>query len=247
MRITTLLFVALLALAGAGCGFVSGAAEANQRMQSEDPDERELGALQGKLLLTLGGGTAGVLLLFFGLRWYLTNFGTSSTDERRSELAFERAQIAQQGVLTLAVVVPRTGDPPALPASGAHVDALLEVIASLRRMRAQWTFVGARGTPPMQESDAAIEAVRLTSVFRERVSRPPDFRGTHAAWLALVTVRAPRDFSGVMPGDVVGFEASFAPLFELRSQDSVAFTAEWVAVDADGSIVERFPSLVRVT
>lgn len=246
MRFAPLVLVAFLSLADLGCGFVTGAMEVNQNLQSEDPNDREIGMLGGKLLFTLGFGTVGVLLLFFGLRWYMENLGGSSS-ERRDDLAAESANAARLGVLTLAVVVPKEGDaPPTLIATGETVDQLLDVIATLRRLRPRWRYVGARGTPAMQPSDAANEAARLSAIFRDRVSRPPGFRGANDAWLALVTVRAPGDFSGIMPGDAPGFESSFGPLFELRSHDVLGFTAEWIPVDADPSLVDRFPSLVRV-
>ena len=188
MRLRTLLLVGCLATFGAGCSFVSSAAEVNQGMQSEDADERELAMLEGRLLLTLGGGTVGVLLLFFGIRWYMESLGTSA--ERTTELAAERAAGSPLGVLTLAVVIPASdGDPPPLPRVGAHVDQLLDLVGTLRGMRARWRFVGARGTPAMNALDSEAEATRLSGVYRSRVSAPPDYRGVNDGWLALVTVR----------------------------------------------------------
>lgn len=244
MRAIGLAFVLFFAVVGAGCGFVQGAAEANRNMRSEDAAERELGALQGRLIFTLGGGTAGVLLLFFAGRWYLNNLGTSS--DRTSEIALESGGNETLGVLTLAVAIPARSAPPSLPTRGTQVDELLAIVTTLRSLRADWRYFGARGTPPMDAAESMTEAQRLAGVIRGRVSSPPGYRSAHDAWLALVTIRAPRDFSAVMPTDSSGFDASLSLLFELHSNDTVTFTAEWIGVDADASLVERFPSLVPV-
>ena len=135
--------------------------------------------------------------------------------------------VGQQGVLTLQFLLPsklRASIESMLPERGTGSPALAAVARVLKEHRTSWHAVAARGSTLMEEASADSETGRIVSLFDARASRAG---GGHDAALLTVAVRAPYDYSGVMPGDMDGFSTVLSNLFEVPTEAPCGYQLGW--------------------
>lgn len=169
--------------------------------------------------------------------------------ERRSAANGRRSSgpavaIGRQGVLTLQFLVSpttRTTIDSALQDRGAGPGALATVARVMTEHRGTWQAVAARGSTLMEEASAEGEAARVIALFDTRASQA----GGDDVALLTVAVRAPFDYSGVMPGDMDGFATVLSSLFDVPTGASCAYQLGWSRVGYVGS-ENVVPGLVSV-
>lgn len=209
-------------------------------------EEAVADSLLSAIIVAVVGGFV-IVLIFRYWRSRLGNESNRLREEKEKEWR-EIADARLQGVLTIQVVVEPSVQQvleSTLSANGTGPDEVANLSTVLRQQREQWQFVAARGTVMMAEKEAIAESQRLLELFQNRLSSLGDGQPSRLALLT-ATVRAPFDFSTVMPGDVSGFEAAISKLYEMHARDSCGYITQWSEVVPEG-LDDLIPGLLPVT